>query len=85
MGQTEKVLVRLIKAIRKGRFDYKRYWKKGQTYYGVEIETDTIYQGGDFGLSVKEDGRCKYWIYKNSTIGCLNINGIEADKVLATL
>ena len=78
----EKILPRLIKNIKNGKFAYKRY-RETKTYYGVELHTDVIYKNdGGFGLSVIEDGKCKYWIWRHIALGQLNINGFDCERFL---
>lgn len=76
-----KELVRLIRNIKNGRFNHKRYMKR-RKYYGLELHLDTAYTDGGFGLSVYDKNDFLWWIYKNPSLGCLNIDGRPANEVL---
>ena len=78
-----KELNRLIRNIKSGRFNHKRY-RKRRKYYGLELHTDTEYAAGGFGISVY-DGEFLWWIFKHDGLGHLNINGRPYDEVLEKL
>ena len=79
-----KELNRLITNIRSRRFKVMRYLRQ-KKYYGLELEVDSLWADGGFGMGVSIDGNWKYWIFYKPSLKTLNINGRPADEILATI
>ena len=79
-----KELSRLIRNIKSGRFNHKRY-RNRRKYYGLELHTDTEYAVGGFGMSVYAGDTFLWWIFKHDGFGQLNINGRPHEEVLEKL
>ena len=84
MKQIIRELRRLVKNIQSGRFNRLNY-KNRKKYYGLELEVDSFYEGGGFGMSVSKDGNFVTWVYYNPQMRCLNFGGVPCEKALAEM